>query len=111
MVDEKGKSTIDRKERVLQLGTSSRAESGRIVSPSHPTIERCRCKYRGFWHVLRFLTIDPVVARPALGGTHPVQLTLKRNKSRCHGAFNGSKESLSGRIDAKAKSLVVVDSS
>ena len=32
------------------------------------------CKYRGFWRMLRCLTLDPVVAQPAVDGRPPVQL-------------------------------------
>jgi len=42
-------------------------------SRCHSTIERCRVVYRGFRRMLRCLTLDAAVARPAVNGSHPVQ--------------------------------------
>jgi hypothetical protein len=38
-----------------------------------PAIERLHTKYRGFRRMLRCLTMDPAVARLAVGGPRPVQ--------------------------------------
>ena len=54
------------------LRTKSQATSGRNASPFHQTIERLHAKYRGFRRMLRYLTLDPAVARPAVGGPRPV---------------------------------------
>jgi hypothetical protein len=42
-------------------------------SGSHPIREMCRCKYRGFRRMIRYLTIDSLVARPVEDGPRPVQ--------------------------------------
>ena len=55
-------------------GSEPKAKPRRATIPlrSTTTIERSHVKYRGFWRTLRYLTVDPAVARPAVGGPRSV---------------------------------------
>ena len=51
-----------------QIRIKSSSGSACISTPLHPAIEWRRCKYRGFSRMIRCLTVDPSVARPAVDG-------------------------------------------